>query len=162
VVLFQLPIIPSDTSIGEAVAMLRDFGVWALIIRADDGFRLIDYRDLVAAPEPSQPLSAADFVPALDLNDLPDPPGSMNRARFREVMTEHGREFAVRESAEHTADVLAVSPELPTIYLSPAPGKRCTRPNRPDGTPNRAWYHYYPPLAPGAAGTCAEDGSPLI
>lgn len=160
-VFFQLPLIDADTTIGDTVTLLREFGVWALIIEVKpDNFCLVDFRDLVTAPDQSQPLSAADSLPILALKDLPDAL-SMNRAQFHAAMSERRHEYAVREGGEDTADVFAVSEELATVFMGDAPGKRCTRPNKPAAMSSRQWYHYYPPMTPSASGTCSEDGSTL-
>ena len=160
-VFFDLPLVDPRTRITDAAAFLNEVGVWALIIQIQpDNFRLIDFRDLVAATDPSLPLSAADHEPVLAFKDIPDL-GSMNAERFRAAMGERQHQFVVRDGSDDTADVVAISKHLADIYLGDTPGKRCTRPNKPAGMPSRQWYHYYPPMTPSPAETCSEDGSVL-
>jgi len=160
VVLFQLPLIDADISISDAIEFLNEVGVWALIIEPQpDKFRLIDFRDLVAEPDPARPLSAADSEAVLAFRDIPNL-DAMTRDLFHAAMRERQHAFVVREAAEEdTADVVTIAQDLAETYLADTPRKRCTRPNKPAGTPSRQWYHSSPPMTVSAAGTCAEDGS---
>jgi hypothetical protein len=160
VVLFTLPLIDAGVPILDAVEFLNEVGVWALVIQPQpDKFRLIDFRDLVAEPDPSRPLSAAESEAVLAFKDIPNLE-AMNRDLFQAAMRERQHAFIVREaSQEDTADVVTVAQDLAETYLSDTPRKRCTRPNKPAGTPSRQWYHSYPPTTANANGICAEDGS---
>lgn len=159
-VLFSLPLLDARVSISDAVEFLNEVGVWGLVIQLEpDKFRLIDFRDLVAEPDPSLPLSAADSEAVLAFKDIPNLE-AMNRDLFQAAMRERQHAFVVREaSQEDTADVVTIAQDLAETYLGDAPRKRCTRPNKPTGTPSRQWYHSVPPMTPNANGICTEDGS---
>jgi hypothetical protein len=153
----DLPIIGLGTTVGGARDLMQRGQRWALAVRLGGGrFGLLDYRDITEAA-PESRLRPDDIAPLFDASRL-----TLRGGEVEDMLLFHAHAFAALAPQGDVLPVITISERLGGAYLGGSPGQRCTHPGKPPGVSNRQWYHYYPPLTPGPAGTCAIDGSPLV
>jgi hypothetical protein len=140
----SLPILNGDeVSVHDALAEVIDRSKSALLYPpGGNKLRIVEFEDLEKA--------AAGSVRFL--KEVPSQ--SLEQLGFTVLQTEADRA------------VLTYGPpgaNTARRYNSPSLGFHCDRPNKPPNTPDRQWYHYYPPNRrdPNNPKRCRVCGSPL-
>ena len=143
---FRLGVLPDATSLEDAFAYLYEARQSAVAVVTQGGVRLVGYEQLMEAL--ARGATRLGEVDGLFLARRG------TRSLGAESFSPRGFEAAPAagsvELGDGTAEVESNNP-LVMEYAAPSTAARCDRPNKPAGTPNKNWYHYYPPNTSAAA-----------
>jgi hypothetical protein len=156
----ELPLLEGENSgVHEAFAATINDKKSALLFRSKGELRLVPFGNLEkAAAAGTTLLRDVDFEPVPTIATPDD---------AEQALRKQGSDFVLLETKkenEGERGVLAyLSDQKGLSYASPSAGFHCNRPGQPAGTPDRQWFHYYPPNRrdPKYPNRCRVCGSPL-
>jgi hypothetical protein len=155
---FDLPLVAYDTSAESALMTAIDAKRFGVVLKTESGgLQLIDYDSLISAVDHNRSISPSDYIPILNI-------GNDTLEVVRDTVDAAGFKFGYLSETADFATLLSVHEFFAERYLTSA-GVRCDRPpdERPAGTSDHDWYHYFPPFKRDSADLhrCTECGSPL-
>ncbi|MFN2407678.1 MAG: hypothetical protein ABR594_16640 [Pyrinomonadaceae bacterium] len=157
---FELPLISGNTTISDAIAEAVDANKSGLLYEVAPGqLRLVHYYGLIQAAKDqgSMPLKDVVFEPVIDIETVPI------TQIFSHLTNEHRRFGFKGLQAAGLVRVFSISEDFGYPYAVVAPGRRCTRPNKPSHKSPREWYHYPPDnIDSGDPNNCKVCGNPLL
>lgn len=159
---FTLPLIHASGSLDDALSATKKAGRSGFVLEVTpNDYRLVDIRDAEAAKATSLSLGEVHGEPIMGPGEIPHLRRATTDPDFRDELIERGHLLAMIRQSGTNAVIFSASERLAAIYAGGTPGHRCQRPNKPAGTPNTRWYHYFPPYSATSGGTCPIDGSPI-
>lgn len=137
---FTLSVAPGSIRLEQAFAELCESEHSALVVARTDGEqRLVSFDHITEAlAHGATTLNEVNGVALMLLGAVPDREAD---ARCRAA----GVVFALFSVTAHVANMFSVSEERAAPTEAASNTVRCDRPNKPAGTRNADWYHYYPP-----------------
>jgi hypothetical protein len=137
---FTLSVAPGSIRLEQTFAELFESKHSALVVARSDGeHRLVSFDHITEAlAHGATTLNQVNGVAPMLLGDVPD---SEADARCRAA----GVIFALFSVTGQVAQVFSVSEGEGRPMAAASNTVRCDRPNKPAGTRNANWYHYYPP-----------------
>jgi hypothetical protein len=156
---FTLSVTSGSLRLEQAFAELFESGHSALVIARSDGeARLVSFDHITEAlAHGAGTLNEINGIALMPLGNVPD---FEAEARCQAA----GVVFALFFVSGQEATVFSVSEQRAGPMEAASNTVRCDRPNKPPGTSNNNWYHYYPPqtvagprpfrcVGPGCTGT---------
>lgn len=137
---FELPLVRGNVTVVDAIKETIESNTSGLLFEVKPGeLRLVHaYSLLQAAANNQNLLKSVVFDPVTDTEALPD-------AQMVVHVENANRRFGFRGlSGLHMARVFSISEFFGSPYTGGSPGRRCTRPGRPETTPPTQWFHYPP------------------
>lgn len=157
---FELPLVRGNITISDAIAEAVDSNKSGVLYEVQPGeLRLVHYYSLLQAAttqQSSAPLKSVVFEPVLNVQTVSEP-------QIYSTLTGAKLRFGFKRSmAVGMARMFSVSEDYGNPFAVVAPGRRCTRRNKPAHIAPRDWYHYPPANAdPNDPQNCAICGDPL-
>lgn len=143
---FTLSLAPGSIRLEQAFAELFESKHSALVVARSDGeHRLVSFDHITEAlVHGATTLNEVNGVALMLIGDVKE---SEADARCRAA----GVVFALFSVTGQVAHVFSVSEDKAWPMQAASNTVRCDRPNKPAGTTNIDWYHYYPPESVAAA-----------
>lgn len=162
---FHVLVAQANTPVDHVIAdMVESHTPGALITAAGGEMRLVHFGNLSYVAASSLRTGASASLQTVPSDAVMDPNTSDAMTAAAQVAA-HGLRFGLLSKKGNRADLVSVSEEFSFAFdLNTSLGNRCTLPGKPPGTPNGAWYHYYPPMSRQAAPNadrCIIDGYPI-
>lgn len=165
----KFPVLQPQSSVGEALKVMKEAQISGVVVRLDDHVNLINYGELVVRRIPKQvhlgnldvvrtaPIITPVYAKRLKLpmKTLLEPTALQRitqpqRQLIERFLHSYGYSFAVMGLARTSATVLSLSEEGGEFYNATPQDCYCTNAHRP---------HPYPPSHPGV---CKYDGTKII
>lgn len=164
---FELPVVHADASVHAAIEEAIDANVSGVLVRGGRGrIHLVGFDSLIDAANSRRSLARVPGSSVMRLSLSEDTRIQQDYANldpeYARTLDDAGRLFGLLRIVGSSAHLISRHEGLAT-YASPSGGVHCQRPQRPPGTPNRSWFHYYPPNVrdPVTPGVCVFCKSPL-
>lgn len=156
---FDLPLVAATSSVDNAIRTAIDAKRSGVVLKTKSGkLHLLHYKNLVRAARNKTPISKVEYTTILHV-------GRKKRVEVQvSTVKSAGLKFGYQGVTGDTASLVSVRETFAKPYLNSSTGSRCTRPGKPANTPDRCWYHYYPPKrrSPNRPDRCRECGTKII
>lgn len=139
---FQLPVLIPEMTLNRAFGTLYESQLSAgVVVRPRHQFRLVTFDHMTEAME-----HGAKRLNVVRGYTVPMLGVSVSAAQANDMMMSQGAAgVGVVRIFTRSANLYAASGNFGQRFTSPSNVRRCNRPNKPRGTRNLDWYHYYPP-----------------
>lgn len=159
---FDLPLATASSTLYEAIAAMVDANKAGIVLHVtDDDIRLLRFADIVSAAPNAE---TAKQTKLADLPHYESVKTSLDFAPANVVLErDPGPTFFLTTDNGMSAALLSRSESSAAGYEAQPTATKCKRPNKPIGTKNADWYHYYPPEQRGnPPNICSICSAPLF
>jgi hypothetical protein len=139
---FQLPMLDPGMSLNRAFGELYERRLSAgVIARPKREFRLVTFDHMTEAMA-----HGAIKLEVVHGYGLPILGENFSDQQANDFVVNLGANVGLVRAFTKNANLFSTNDTFGDRFMSPSNVKRCDRPNKPRGSLNQDWYHYYPPF----------------